>query len=247
MPPPVRIKVISEYNFDTFGDFILQFSKILFKDGVFERDRFLFRGQGDSNFELRSGFDRRFGALSPSDRVAKYDKLRALLREEFSRIGVNTEEYAALGVAQHYGMPTRLLDWTSSPLIGAYFAFHQSISEPKRSRYVSIWALDQTDSKVWNKGNGVEVLRLERDSNIRATRQLGFATNLSTPDDTIEGFVSRLGLKNTALWKFNIKSDDARAAFAFLDACNARASELFGEMVGASRTAIERLVLLDGP
>lgn len=244
---PSKPALISEYNFNTFGEFILQFSKILFSDGVFQREQYLFRGQGDSNFVLRSAFDRLFAELSPAERVTKYDRLILLLKEEFSRIGTEVDDHKALGLAQHYGMPTRLLDWTSSPLIAAYFAFHERISNPKPARYVTIWALDQTDRKVWNKGNGVQVFRLERDSNTRATRQLGFATNLSTPDDTIEDFVSRLGLKGVALWKFNIKSDDARAAFAFLDACNARASELFGDIVGASRTALERLVLLDGP
>src|SRR5579862_4755923 len=94
---------IAEYNFNTFGEFILQFSHILFTNGVFERERYLFRGQGDSSFVLQSAFDRRFAALSPADRVTKYDKLIALLKEEFSRIGRNLDDYKALGVAQHYG------------------------------------------------------------------------------------------------------------------------------------------------
>jgi hypothetical protein len=244
MPP--KENVISEFNFNTFGDFILQFGRILFEDGIFQRERFLFRGQGDANFVLQSAFDRRFSALSPAERVTKYDKLIAFLKEEFARIGIILDDHKALGFAQHNGMPTRLLDWSSSPLVAAYFAFHESISNPKRARYVSIWALDQTNRQVWNRGSGVEVLRLELNDNARATRQLGFATNIATPDDTLEGFVLRLGLKNTALWKFNINSDDARAAFAFLDARNTRATELFGDVIGASRTALERLVLLDG-
>ena len=41
---------------------------------------------------------------------------------------------------QHYGTPTRFLDWTSSPFVAAYFAFEHAAQESdKRS---AIWAID---------------------------------------------------------------------------------------------------------
>ena len=56
------------------------------------------------------------------------------------------QELAAL--AQHYGMETRLLDWTTSIDIAIYFAVHKEpqLTEEERtdkdSEYVAIWALN---------------------------------------------------------------------------------------------------------
>jgi len=49
-------------------------------------------------------------------------------------------EWEWLFIARHHGVPTRLLDWTESPLIGLYFATH-SIDDPTRN--------DQKDGALW--------------------------------------------------------------------------------------------------
>ena len=43
------------------------------------------------------------------------------------------------GLAQHYGIPTRLLDWTYDPMTACYFAAHGQISQ---SGKLDIWALN---------------------------------------------------------------------------------------------------------
>lgn len=49
------------------------------------------------------------------------------------------ELYEALAIAQHHGVPTRLLDFSYDPLIAAYFAAENPQSEAAE---IAVWAVD---------------------------------------------------------------------------------------------------------
>jgi FRG domain len=47
--------------------------------------------------------------------------------------------YEALAIAQHHGVPTRLLDFSYDPIIAAYFAAQGS---PSGAKEISVWCID---------------------------------------------------------------------------------------------------------
>lgn len=105
----------------------------------------IWRGQREFQWNLVPGYFRR--KLPPNGNWLVLEKFmldkfkkRAL---PFITDKLPSGDLEWLSLAQHHGLPTRLLDWTASPLIGLFFAVYQ---ESKTSS--ALWAISGCEHQL---------------------------------------------------------------------------------------------------
>lgn len=82
------------------------------------RSRYAFRGLSDASYRLETTLMRLGGDYALLERHL----LRNFKKYAHQRVVEQDSLWHWLSVAQHYGLPTRLLDWTYSPFVAMHFA-----------------------------------------------------------------------------------------------------------------------------
>jgi hypothetical protein len=104
------------------------------------RDLGVYRGAADAAWPLLTSLDQ-LGGTSPAHSKAALEEHILRNFRRYSRPHLRTapaNDWELLVTAQHYGVPTRLLDWSYSPLVAAHFATRRP--EPATDR--AVWRLD---------------------------------------------------------------------------------------------------------
>ena len=133
-----------------------------------------YRGCGSANHRL-------LPSLYRHQRIKTADKLADLERQLMTRFRQRsipyhnralTDDWDNLFFMQHYGVPTRLLDWTENPLIALHFALMQATRTYSLARQnAAVWMLDPV---LWNR---------------HALKHVSFEGGVLSPDDeAIKGY-----------------------------------------------------------
>jgi hypothetical protein len=225
----------------------------LFEDGVFRPGRYLFRGMGSAEWKLEPTFDRRFGYLGPDQRLRVWADLIEQWRRgceehgyahEAAQNEVAQNEVALWALGQHHGLPTRLLDWSTSPYIAAFFAFQKCLEElPRRYTHVAIWAL-HLDNPVWSKDQGVEIVSAPSLDNVRLKNQSGKFTLSHTHFASLEEYVAECG-SGVALTKVVLPAAEAVPALPDLDSMGINSYHVYPDLGGLAGLATMRLLLAE--
>lgn len=120
---------MAEKKINGVADLIKHLKEDRFKDG----GPVWYRGHSIESWKLESGFER---LKKPPKEISLVNEFRQnanfLLDKHTPK-----NDFDWLMLMQHYGVPTRLLDWTESPLVALYFAV-----EPEKKKDGALWVLD---------------------------------------------------------------------------------------------------------
>lgn len=217
-----------------------------------EEGRFIFRGQEDSAWRLRSSFFR--AGRADLDRYSRFDvydlqkQLSGITQHAFD-LKDPIHHAAFLNLGQHHGYPTPLLDWTWSPYVAAFFAFRDIPKKDVTSstKKIRIFRFDRDRWNTLPRANGifpgqptVSVIEPLASGNTRAIPQQSIVT-FSNVDD-IEAHIQRVGeiRSTTYLEALDIPVGERNHAMRELALMGITAGSLFPGLDGACESLKEK-------
>jgi len=135
-------KTFQKESCTDFNDFDKKCKTLLQKAG--DKGVWIFRGQQSAKWKLETNFERacaRFGVVGSKRVKLEYNMIREFQRRlhQYMANEPDSDKYDEwMALMQHHGAPTRLLDFTYSPYVAAYFAFEKADLDSE----VAIWAVN---------------------------------------------------------------------------------------------------------
>jgi hypothetical protein len=107
-------------------------------EGGHLRSPYVFRGTENAGWCLETSLVRLRGFEPSNSKTVERSLIRSFRKYAQAGSFDNKSEWYVMAVAQHNGLPTRCLDWTTSPFVAAHFA---CADESRKSEDGLIWCL----------------------------------------------------------------------------------------------------------
>lgn len=198
-----------------------------------QRTNWIFRGEPSTTFELRPASGRQ-DDLTSRARTVSYDleDERAALR----RFRYDARPFAGfspesslewLAIAQHHGMATRLLDWTESLLVAAFFAVERAGDEGEASIYgvSGLPLVDMNDPPDPFELQEVSIYRPRR-VDMRIAAQHSVFTIHPRPTEPFA---------HEQLNRWTVSKEACRTLKVTLDSCGVNYATMFPDLQGLAR------------
>jgi len=191
-------------------------------------NNYIFRGHADATWHLESTLERLIGSKWCKESANKFEQYSLQVFQSkyhlYDRENIEPESKLAwLSLMQHYGVPTRLLDFTSSPFVAIYFAVEAY--DHRSGNDLAIFALDY--SALMERS--VQFIS-DKDSSFKKTRE---EVSLQQ-DEVFTGIVDRFSYDIawvTEPRQLNVRLDRQSGCFLLSGNRGVRISEILNSTV----------------